>query len=67
MGTNKLGRLVGSLIENISYPCLACSGRAVALPETHIGDQARRGVPCGGASLGSSSHISDCWVQLIER
>ena len=40
-------------------------GRGVA--ETHIGDQARRGVPCGGAPLGSGNLVSGPWVRLIER
>ena len=31
-------------------------GRGVA--ETHIGDQARRGVPCGGVPLGSGNFVS---------
>ena len=30
MGSAKPGRLVGSLIGNISYLCLACSGKAGA-------------------------------------
>ena len=40
-------------------------GRGVA--ETHIRDQARRGVPCGSAPLGSGNFVSGPWVRLIER
>ena len=67
LGTSKPGRLVGSWIGNDLYPCLACGRKAGVLPETHIGDQARRGVPCGGAPLGSGNFASGSWVRLIER
>ena len=66
LGTSKPGRLVGSWIGNDLYPCLACGRKAGAKPETHIGDQARRGVPCGGAPLGSGNFAFGSWVRLIE-